>query len=451
MDPPRSLMTLPYELRTQIGSYLCSVEERDTQKVLSQLTQTCKALRDTFQPLLFRTYTNYSEPVSRLVSFLRAIVSRPDLAAAVTTVTFDSFLKPTGVTILEKEFIDTCISNLGLPVPAEDWHLEGTYRHLPVETLLAYTPNIESLTLAVNEEWNLDLLPSFHDASPKIEFPHLRSLSIYYYFIAGDRWAIDYGQIAPLLDASSHLEHLSLPSLEGFWEGHENPPIPRLDSLKTLDLGESAMGMFLITSLLKACKILQKFELYWLSSTGYDESHEDWSTLEVWDALARLKDTIEEIIFEASSDIPLGSLTADSVSSLSDFTKLRTLKVVGRSLEGMLQAWTLKTGNSDMDEFVAQLLPSGIRELAIWFPSRDLIPALFALAKAKSQGLYTDLGAVEIGHSPVFKEWLPRPEWPRNEAALREAFARAGVQLKMEIPHVPPEMMNLAIQMGIAS
>ncbi|KAL2788192.1 F-box domain protein [Aspergillus keveii] len=451
MDPPRSLPTLPFELVTEIGSYLCPSEEQGSQSVLSQLTQTCKALRDIFQPRLFQVYEHYSQPVSRLVSFLRVISSRPDLAAAVTTVMFDSFLKPTSVTILEKEFVDTCITNLGLPVPVEDWHLEGTHRHLPIETLLAYTPNIESLTLPVNEEWNLDLLPAFLEASPKIEFLRLKSLSIYYYFIAGDHWAIDYGQIAPLLQASPNLEHLSLPSLEGFWEGHENPPLPRLDSLKTLDLGESAAGMFLITSLLKSCKILRKFELYWLSSTGYDESHEDWSTLEVWDALKPLKSTIEDITFEASSDIPLGSPTAASISSLSDFTKLRTLKVVGRSLEGMYQAWSLKAGSSDMDEFVAQLLPSGIRELAIWFPSRNLIPALLALAEAKLNGLYPDLTKLEIGPSPVLKEWLPRPEWNRNEAALREGFARAGIQLKMEIPHVPPEMMNIAIEMGIAS
>ncbi|KAL3442742.1 hypothetical protein BJX65DRAFT_298785 [Aspergillus insuetus] len=411
MDHPQSLKTLPYELVTQIGSYLCPIEERESQRALSQLTQTCKALRDTFQPVLFRTYSHYSRPVSQLVSFLRAIVSRPHLAAAVTNLDFhSSSFAPTGLTVIEKAFIETCISNLGFPAPVENWHLEGTHRLLPIETLLAYTPNIETLILPVNEEWNLDLLPSFRDASPKIEFSRLKTLSIYYYFIAGDHWAIYYSAIAPLLAASPNLEHLGLPSLEGFWEGHDNPPIPQLDSLKSLELGESAAGMFFVTSLLKACKVLQKFELYWLSSTGYDESHEGWSTVEVWDALTRLKDTLQEIIFEASSDIPLGSPTADSVSSLSDFNKLRILKVDGRSLEGMFQAWTLRTGNSDMDEFVAQLLPSGIRELALWFPSRNLIPALLALAKAKTQGTYRDLTAVEIGPSPVFKEWLPRPE-----------------------------------------
>ncbi|KAL2845482.1 hypothetical protein BJY01DRAFT_247637 [Aspergillus pseudoustus] len=450
MEDQQKLPTLPYELVTQIGSNLCSVEELNSLRALSQLTQTCRALRVTFQPLLFQSYSHYSQPVSRLVAFLRTIVSRPDLAAAVTTLIFWDPLSSTSLNSIDKLFIETCIRNIGLSPPAGDWHIEGSNRHIPIEAVLAYTPNIESLTIPVNEDWALDLLLAFAGASPKMEFPRLRYLSIYYYYISGDHWAINYGQIQPLLEASPHVEHLALPTLEGFWEDSGNARIPPLKSVTTLDLGESSSGMFFITSIIRACGPLRKFSLCWIRSSGYDESHEDWNTLEVWDALALVKDTIEEIIFEPTTEIPLGTPTLKSVSSLSGFTKLRTLKVDGRCLQGMLQAWTLKTGSSDMDDFVRQLFPSGLHTLAIWSPGSHLIPALLALAKARSNGVYTDLVSVEVGASPVFKHWLPRPEWSSNEAELRGRFGAAGMELKMEIPYVPPEFLNLALQMGLA-
>ncbi|KAL3461893.1 hypothetical protein BJX64DRAFT_150221 [Aspergillus heterothallicus] len=449
MVEPQSLTTLPYELVDHIGSYLCPVEEGNPQKALSQLTRTCKRLRDRFQPMLFRSYSHYQQPVSRLVSFLRAITSRPELAAAVTKLVFWDPLETTSLSTIDKDFIDTCIADRGLTGPADDWRIEGTNRHLPIETVLVYTPNIESLSIPVNEEWNLDLLPEFSSASPKIEFLSLRDLSIYYYYISGDGWAIHYGQIAPLLEASPNLEHLSLPTVEGFWE-HYDATVPPMKSLLSLDLGESSPGMFFIKSIIKATESLRKFKLHWIRSTGYDESHEDWTVAEIWDALTHVKETLEEIIFDPSIEIPLGSPTANSLSSLADFLKLRVLKVNGRSLEGLFHAWTFQTGRSDMDEFVRQFFPSGLRTLVIWLPSPGLIPALFALAKAKFNGLFPDLTLVEIGASPVFKEWLPRPEWSRNEAELEDKFATAQVQLNMDIPYVPPELLNLAMQLGFA-
>ena len=101
-----------------------------------------------------------------------------------------------------------------------------------------------------------------------------------------------------------------------------------------------------------------------------------------------------------------------------------------------------------MDDFVAQLLPTGIRSLTIWAPSHALIPALLALARGKSGGLYESLTTIEIGASTTFKHWLPRPEWLSNQAELREEFGRAGAQLKMDIPYVPPEMLNFALLAG---
>ncbi|KAF9890754.1 hypothetical protein FE257_005623 [Aspergillus nanangensis] len=439
--PPRSLPSLPYELITQIVLYL------DSQTVLCQLTQTCKRLRDVFQPILFRTFTQNSQPVSRLVTFLRAVASRPDLAAAVTTLNFYDSLTVSDISARDILFIETCIANRGLPPPPADWHIEGTNRHIPFETLLAYTPNLETLHFPVNEEWSLDLLPVFSDVVPKIEFPRLRHLSIDYAYVAGDRWGVGYDQIAPFLEASPNLEYLSLPTVEGFWEDY-GCELPALNSVQTLDLGESSSGLFFVASMIKGCGSLETFTLHWLRASGYDESHEGWSVVEVWDALYQVRGTIREITFESMVDIPLGMPTAKSVSSLSEFTHLTVLKVNGRSLEGMFQAWTLTTGSSDMDAFVGQVFPSALRSLSIWIPSYVLIPALLALARMKSRGQYGELTAVEIGTSPVFQEWLPRPEWLRNEAEMRREFARAGVQLKMEIPHIPGGMLQFALLQG---
>jgi hypothetical protein len=385
--------------------------------------------------LLFCTYTHHNDrPLSHLITFLRAITSRPDLAAAVTNLSFHYPPEVSDLTIPNRDFINTCISGLGLPLPPKNWHIEGPGRTIPLQTLISYASrNLKVLSLPVNEEWDLSLFPSFPSAVPEITFLRLTHLVIEYYYIAGDRWGIPYHQIAPLLEASPNLEHLSLPTLEGFWERQGARKIPTMKSLKVLDLGENSSGMFFITSLIKSCQSLQSFELHWCTSSGYDEGHGDWSIVKIWDALVHVRGTIRKITFESISDIPLGIPTANSVSSLSECADLKILKVDGRSLEGMFQAWTLKTGNPDMDEFSAQLLPSGIQSLTIWAPSHTLIPALFALARGKAAGLYEGLTTVEITASTAFKDWLPRPEWLGSQDELREEFGRAGVELEMYI------------------
>lgn len=446
MDRPLSLDSFPSELVTHIASYLCPVEDSRYQKALSQLSQTCRALRDDLQPMLFRAYSHGSRPVSHLIKFLRAIVSRPDLAAAVTKLTFHQMLDYTTLSTTDKQFVETCITDLGLRPPPVDWHLESEWRHTILQTLVAYTPNLQVLDFPVNEEWSLEIFESFPDARNEIIFPRLRTLSIYYYYISGDRWGVDYSQVAPLLEASPNLENLALPTLEGFYEGRSD--LPALDSVKTLDLGESASGAFFVVSILTRCTSLRKFILHWLSSTGYDESHEDWSIAEIWDAMVHAKQTLEEITFESSLDIPLGSPTTHSVSSLAGFTNLRVLNVDGRSLEAMFQAWRLKTGGVDVGEFVEQLLPAGITRLTIWDPNHVLIPALLALARCRARGVYERLVQVTVGSSSVFNCWMPRPDWSRSEGALRREFASAGVQLDLEIPYIPPEMLNFMMLGG---
>lgn len=445
MERPLSLTTLPNELIIQIGLCLCAANDPRSQRTLSQFTKTCKLLKEVFQPMLFRSYTHNEQPISRLVKFLRAIVSRPDLTATITNLSFGYPPDAADITITDKDFINMCVTSLGLPLPPKDWYIEGTDRTIPMQTVIAYaSSNLERLSLPVNEEWDLALLPSFSNASPKITFPRLRHLSIDYHYISGDHWAISYSQIAPLLEASPNLEYLSLPTLERFWENQGISKLPKMKSVKTLDLGESSSGMFIVASMITSCESLQSFELHWGTSSGYDESHEQWSIVKIWDALVHVRGTIQKITFESIVDIPLGNPTENSVSSLSEFIELRFLNVDGRSFEGMFQAWTLKARSFDMDEFVAQLLPTGIRRLVIWAPSHTLIPALLALARGRTSGLYRDLLTVEIGVSTAFKHWLPRPEWLSNEAELREEFERAGVQLKLDIPYVPAEMLNFA-------
>lgn len=453
MERQPGLAILPLELIIRIGSYVCvAYNGSPSESTLSRLSQACKRFKEIFQPMLFRTYShNNDQPVSHMIAFLHAIASRPDLAAVITDLSFRYPPEVDDLPIADKDFIDTCITNLGLPLPlTKDWHIDGPDRTIPMQTVIAYaSSNLEHLCIPVNEEWDLALLPSFPDATPKITFPRLRHLEIDYFYISGDRWAIDFYQIAPLINASPNLEYLGLPTLEGFWEDRESSKLPKMKLVKTLDLGESSSGMFFVTSIIKSCESLQNFELHWGTSNGYDESHDEWRVVEIWDTLVLVKETIQKIVFESALDIPLGIPTANSVSSLSEFADLKVLKVDGRSLEAMFQAWTLKTRSSDVDAFVAQLLPVGIQSLAIWAPSNVLIPALLALARGKSGGgLYEALTTVEVGASKAFQYWLPRPEWLRNQEELRQEFERAGVQLKMEIPYVPPEMLNFALLGG---
>jgi hypothetical protein len=435
MERPLSLTALPHELLAQIGLHLYAAEGPHSQRTLSRFTQTCKLFKELFQPLLFRSYTHNDRHISHLITFLRAIASRPDLLAAVTNLTFRFPPEVSNLTIADRDFIETCISGLGLPLPSKNWHIEFPGRTIPLQTVIAYAShNLESFSLPVNEEWDFSLLSSFLNASPKIAFPRLTNLSIEHHYIGIDSWSIPYHQIAPLLEASPNLEYLSLPTLEGSSEHQGACEIPKMKSVKALNLGENASEMFFITSLIESCDSLESFELHWLTLSEYDGGDSDWSVVKIWDALVHVKGTIQKITFESVSDIPLGSPTANSVSSLSEFTDLKILQVDGRAVEGILKAWKVETRIYNMEEFVAQLLPTGIQSLTIWAPSHTLIPALLALARWRSIGLYEGLTTVEIGSPHDCDYWQPGPEWLSSDAELREEFERAGVELKMDMP-----------------
>src|SRR5688572_29151075 len=133
-------VTLPLELVTQIGSYLCAADyDPRSQRTLSRLRQTCKRFKEIFQPMLFRSYSHHDQPVSHIVAFLRAITSRADLAAVITDLNFRYPPEIDNLTVIDKDFIDTCITNLGLRLPlTKDWHIDGPDRTIPMQTVIAY-------------------------------------------------------------------------------------------------------------------------------------------------------------------------------------------------------------------------------------------------------------------------------------------------------------------------
>lgn len=147
-----SLDTFLVELLTEISIYLCPPYWRYpysvSQKHLSRLSRTCRRLRDVCQPLLFDHYHHEFTAGKPLLSFLRTLDARPDLAKCVTSL---DFLEPGQADDLSEEnrqLVQSCIAELGLPPLPADWHdyLAVERRLLETELVVLSCPNIKILT-----------------------------------------------------------------------------------------------------------------------------------------------------------------------------------------------------------------------------------------------------------------------------------------------------------------
>ncbi|RHZ63620.1 uncharacterized protein CDV56_108708 [Aspergillus thermomutatus] len=435
-----SLDSLPVELLTQISSYLCPLccgryPSRLSQKHLSRLSRTCRRLRNVCQPLLFDHYHQASKSMTRLLSFLRTLDARPDLAKCVTSLDFHEPGQCDTLNDEDRQLVESCIAGLGLPQLPVDWHnyLGVERRLILTELVVASCPNLEVLRVPMNPEWMVGVL----DSLPKdLVFARLKKLDVWHYYISGDHMAIAYRKIRGLLHAAPNLEHLRLPSIEMFYPGKAG--VPTFEKLTDLDLGEGAPPPYFLKCALERCPRLRKFRLHWVNSDGYDEDSEEWSPLDGWRALQHVQSSVREITFEAGIEFPDGDSLEEGVSTLRDFVHLEILKVSGVALQALYKVWAHHTRNGSMERFVYQVFPSTITELTLWDPDASLIEAVLLLAREAAREPYPHLARITIGQSEHLSGYrFDVVQWVSQEATVRREFERSRIELCMELPLIP--------------
>ncbi|GIK00083.1 hypothetical protein Aspvir_004098 [Aspergillus viridinutans] len=431
-----SLDTLPVELLTEISSYLCAIccgtyPNSLSQKHLSRLSRTCRRLRDVCQPLLFDHYYHSSESMTRLLSFLRTLDARPDLAKCVTSLDFHEPGYAENLDDEDRQLVESSIAKLGLPPLPAEWHDYLLERRLLVaELVVASCPNIKVLRVPMNPEWTVSVIASL----PKdVVFARLKKLDVWLFYVSGDHYAIKYGKISGLLHASPNLEHLRLPSIETFYPGEAE--VPTLEKLTDLDLGEGAPPPYFLNCVLEACPNLQKFRLHWVDSDGYDEDSEEWSPLDGWRALQRVQSSVREIIFETNIEFPDDDNVEEGVSTLRDFARLEILEVGGSALQALHKVWAHHNRHASMEQFVYQVFPSTIKELAIWDPDASLIEVVRLLTRETAREQYPRLARINISRSEYLSGWrFDVAQW--QEAVERREFERSTIDLRIQLPTI---------------
>ncbi|KAL3477743.1 hypothetical protein BJX99DRAFT_257115 [Aspergillus californicus] len=440
-----TLETLPTEILHQIISYLC--DHCQGRIYLRGLTQTslvplslvskaCRRLRDIAQPILFHFFFHHRAGYQdRLVSFLHTLTSRPDLARAVSILQFHSY----GENLTEKDraLVETCVANVGLPSLAPEWHIDGRQRQILMEVAIACCPNLEALSFGTSPDWTTDIFLSLSISLPtRIIFKRLYHLSV-----GSARQDVDssgtvpYDQVAALLRAAPNLRQLYLSGIRSL--SSSGTGFPNLDNLKILNLGSGVYSPFFLHFTLAACPRLQSFSLH-LELSDYMGA----SITDIWIALQQVKDTLQEITVEVNRDIPFQLQAHDHrLSSLQQFTALRTLEISSCIWYGIHQTWTQQKGYYNMDQFVAELLPTTLEKLVIRNTGPPVPAGLMALALCVPRGAYPWLKTVEVVISDDFSaDEGSESEWEDMVTTLREEFLKVGVSFSMDF-YVNPGFM----------
>ncbi|KAK0744753.1 hypothetical protein B0T21DRAFT_358316 [Apiosordaria backusii] len=400
---------------------------------VSRFSRTCKRLRDIVQPLVFLCCSEHGAQrfgqVRRLVRLARTLISRPDLGQHMR------FLMLCDVEPLEspsdRQFVQDSITNLGLPPVPDSWNTDGEpeYRLLPLELVLAHTPNLTYLHLPLDYDWQLNLLSQL--PADKFSLHQLHTLEVFHYFIAGDRFDISMSAVETILSAAPNLHSLSLPSPND----NINLTAP-LTNLRRLDLQESNyISPKCLTTLLASAPELEALALHWDAlGDAYDDC-DDRRVVDAWNAIEQRKDSLRELRLDIRSDTELGEGERDG---LKDFERLEVLKVDGRSLSVLRAAWKRRNRHAKMDSFLSAFFPPDIREVTLWdLDGVEMYEAMTRFARVVAVRRYPKLETVLLAPREAlskrheFDEWHNLLEWPAIEDELEGEFSKGGVRFKL--------------------
>ncbi len=396
---------------------------------ISRLSRTCKALRDAVLPLVFQCYSDAGpSAVRRIILLARTLVARPDLRQHVR------FIMSGGghedIPLEEGQFVRDGIVQLSLPAVPDHWSTDGEpgYRLLPLELLLAHTPNLEYLRMPLDYDWDLHILPQLVKNHPPL-LPALKSLEVSHYFIAGDRFDISMNAVETIAAHAPNLEAMCLPDT-AFSRGTTFTPLPNLRKLYWQT--PCAANPDALAAMLDAAPRLEVLALPWDALADNYDYCEDRCTTDVWKAVECRKDSLRELRLDVRDDTPQGTGEDSERESLTDFAKLEVLMVDGHALGSLRAVWKRKNKRAKMDSFLSTMFPPSIREVTFWRPDGvELQAAMLRFAKVVSVGRYPNLKSVVLAPSQKsdrYDDWHNTDEWNGVKLELEEMFGKGGVK-----------------------
>ena len=450
---PRGITDLPVELIHHVCSFLtlaCVVKDipypcRDClnrrpgcrrwfrgQLHISRLSRTCKALRDAVLPLVFQCCPDAGPwAVRRLILLARTLVARPDLRQHVRFVMLrerNEDIRPE-----DDQFVKDSIVQLSLPAVPDYWNTDGEPHHrlLPLELLLAYTPNLEYLHMPLDYNWDLHLLPQLAKTHPPL-LPALKSLEVSHYFIAGDRFDISMHAVEAIAAHAPNLEAMCLPD-PAFSYGGTFAPLPSLRKLYWQ--APCAANPDALAAMLAAAPRLEVLALPWDALDDGYNCCEDRCTTDAWKVVECRRDSLRELRLDIRDDTPQGTGEDSERDALTDFEKLEVLMVDGHALGSLRAVWKRRNKRAKVDSFLSTMFPASIREVTFWRPDGvELQAAMLRFAKVVSVGRYPNLKSVVLAPSQKserYDDWHNADEWNGVKGELEELFGKGGVTFEL--------------------
>jgi len=477
ISQPPPLLRLPTELLDEILSHLCrhcsdkrlyfglSVSEKEAlaseRAVLMNLCLVSKAMRGIVSPVLFHYYASVSA-VNR-DNFLRTILHRPDLAAAVKYASLASYrgyydYRPlpffaSAVEVEEKRSIPRWVVLANWHTPNAIKSLEHVshqagFHPLYNELLLTHLPQVERLRIMLEplsdaENEALTTTARFPSLRPPLELPLLRRLTVWKYgeSVGSDDWFI---RVSPILIAATNLHFLDISnglSIQPMTETHRSQHGERvaaytrnLGRLKTLVISTASIMSFenfeeilLLCPKLEALQCFYHDELVCPPSLFFQALQALSTTLKrlrVRFIPVRLRADNEETVDEEYSPLEAGAMdmfTALEVLSI-DQASFRQVKF--RPEYGSVDPSTPEDPAKDDGQKLARILPPSIRVLFItnvFLPS--IVDDLIGLAEKVGMGSFPCLRKIFVGFGSIRRE-MKMPE-------MTEKFKNLGITIKI--------------------
>ncbi|KAK1759867.1 hypothetical protein QBC47DRAFT_398668 [Echria macrotheca] len=374
-----------------------------SQPALANLAMTCRQLRKLLQPVLFHSFCPSRPDETRLLSLLRALVARPDLARCMKSVALSFAEIPVDrepTSALFQEFVPKLLLSqadqeylLGPRHPLRRfYHWLNTKRHENINSItqlvLLHIPNLEFLQIEVpgGQTFNWSGIIGGMEAKPR--FPRLKYLVLGQLSGGGTNPQLTHqllNQPATFLhfrSIKSFLQHT--PAVEELWITSSPVTLEGLKfdfGLENLRRLEFTRGLYIppehLDSLLSRCTRLESLSLYWDPCRYHHRGVRrgfmppGWHKA-FWAAIEHTAPTLQELtldIFGTPYNDP--GDTRSTRTTLRDFRRLRKLKLGNAALTALRDTFLVQNPGIEDDDpaFIMQLLPPSIAEVTLWGPT----------------------------------------------------------------------------------
>ena len=376
---------LPTEIITNICTLLCShcyevIEQNDgppdfdqpthqpDQDALLSLCLTSSRLRDIAQTTLYHRVYLETFRVDRLVSLLRTILSRPDLARSVEHLSVSEMNACTLNDADWELFTQAALSShLAL---AEPWYLEArspgdSYTcQLMIGLLILHLPCISALKLEITQDQSCEC--SFVAAPPPSALSKLRVLYLHHF--SGFMSYFSVSDFSTILQLARNLNYLSVSGCGSI------PTRLPLTNVTSLSLEDSWLSVASMDHILSSCGGLEQF------SYSCTRSRHGVRANDVMDLLTKYGH--EKTLHSLSLYYPGGCRPCRRIKSLAGFSRLQFISFEPRTVN--------LSADGDSSTFVTSL-PTSVDTLIFNGKAEDITGELYEIRDMKFQGKLPNL------------------------------------------------------------